>query len=538
MGKRPEVGSTARARRARWSGIGLCMTAAVLVSGCGSLVTGTVLRSTAKASSHQSASGSSGGGSTTASAGTPSGETTTSAAGSGPGAAGTGAAAAGTGSGSAAGGSGTPGATSASHDAGSTGPPGGTPGASSAAAPGGPIKIGFLLTETSNVKSFGLSMGNTVSEQQVDQALVDAINKQGGLSGHQIDPVFATTDTGDASWDADFAAACATFTQDNHVMAVLGYEFTFDTGFENCLAQAGIPHLVTGFNIPDPSTLAAYPDFWALDVPNIDARSLAKVEGAVATGYLTSADKIGVVTDACPGTQPAWTNVVEPYLKEHDLTVASSFEIDCGTGDNASESAEISELPNLVLQFKTAGVDRVMFISVSEAPELYGFADTAETQNYSPGYIVSSLAQLSILTGQLTSSQLQNVHGFGWLPSQDVSPSQYGAPNASQAKCLSDLRSQGIVPSAAADYGYAYNVCEAVFVYQDALGTDGGSTTGTAVSAAIARLGTSFVSTTDLNGSSVFSTAKQNDAPAVYRPIDWETACSCFEYTGSAYPMP
>ena len=200
------------------------------------------------------------------------------------------------------------GAGRAATAAGATGVRSPVPGGSSA----GPIELGFVRTGVSNAAAFGASLGNTISEADVDNAVVSYFNEHGGIGGRPIVPVYADTDTGSASWDADFAAACAKFTQDHKVAAVLGYVFNHDPAFEACLAQKGVPHLSTTFNVPDTTELARYPLLFALSTPRIERRSIEKIDGGLATGILTKASKLGVMVDSCPGTQRAWTGTTRP----------------------------------------------------------------------------------------------------------------------------------------------------------------------------------------------------------------------------------
>jgi hypothetical protein len=401
----------------------------------------------------------------------------------------------------------------------------------------GPITVGFLTTATSNSSQYGASLGNTITETSADQALVDAINKKGGIDGRQLKVVFAHTDTGSTNWDNDFQAACETFTQDHHVDAVLGYEFTYEPDFESCLAKQGIPHLTDGFNVPGSAELAQYPMFWSLDVPTIGARSIAKFQGAISTGFLTTKNKLGVLLDDCPGTQSAWKDQVLPFLQAHHIDVATTFTAGCSTGNNAGVTSEIGDLTNGLLKFRSAGVDRISFVAVSEAPVLYLASIAANAQGYKPGWIVSSLGQLAIIGGEAPMPQMQNTRGFGWLPSQDVPPAYAPKNNAAQNRCLSLLKSQNVHPRSAADYGYAYNACEAMFVYEKALQLDGGNTDGQAVSNAIGNIG-SFESTLNLEGKSTFTSARRNDAPLIYKPINWDGNCHCFRYGSQTYSMP
>jgi hypothetical protein len=259
-----------------------------------------------------------------------------------------------------------------------------------------PIQIGIVRTNVSNAAAFGASLGNTVSETDVDNAVVAGLNAGGGVDGHPIVPVYADTDTGSTSWDANFAAACASFTQDHHVQAVLGYVFNFDPSFESCLAKRNIAHLSTSFNIPDVSTLRHLPLLVALSTPRIERRSREKIDGGLATGVITKASRLGFLLDSCPGTEEAWNQVTKPYILSKGLTIASVQQLGCarGEGDAASEAGQAG---NAVLQYRTARVDRLMFDAVSEGPALFVLANAAESQGWHPMYIVSSLANAAVI---------------------------------------------------------------------------------------------------------------------------------------------
>ena len=397
-----------------------------------------------------------------------------------------------------------------------------------------PVKVGIVLTGVSNADQFGVSLGNTYEEKDVYDAIVAGLNAQGGLAGRRIVPVYAKTDTASNNWEVDFATACATFTQDDKVDVVLGYVFNYFASFEACLAKKGIPHLTTSFNIPDAQELNSFPLMFALSTPTIERRALAKIDGAVATGYLTKTSKIGIISDTCPGTDRSLRGVVLPALKRAGLTVGATAQLNCVNGASGNGGA-VSALQNAVLAFRSNGVDRVMIHGVSEGPPLLLFATSAESQGYRPGYVMSSLAQLAILGGQMPREQTRNVRGFGWLETQDVPPRAYAKPNALQSRCLGILLERDIKPTAAADYAFAYNLCEAAFVYEAALQKSEGRSDGPAVKAAVEGLGRTS-STFNLGGSA-FS-ADRDDAVTVARPLVWRESCGCHEYQGSARPIP
>jgi ABC-type branched-subunit amino acid transport system substrate-binding protein len=397
----------------------------------------------------------------------------------------------------------------------------------------GPIEIGIVRTAVSNASAFGVSLGNTVTEANVNDALVASFNEKGGIAGRRIVPVYFDTDTASRSWSADFEAACAKFTQDHHVVAVLGYVFNHDDGFEECLTKKGVPHLSTTFNVPDTQVLAQYPLLVALATPRIERRSLEKVDGALATGVLTKASKLGVAIDSCPGTGRAWTKVTKPYLLSKGINIVSEFEVGCADG-SGDVGAEAGRAGSLVLQFRTAGVDTIAAMTVSESGAVLIAGNAAEAQGWHPKFIVSSLATTAVLTGQMPASQLANVHGYGWLPVMDVSPDRWPSIPPSAQRCIATLKDKGIKLSAPADYAFAFNICDAMFVYEAALRSTGGRTDGQAVVRAVEALGSSHPGALTLDGRLTFGPTR-HDAPTFARYFAWDTSCSCFTYRSYSF---
>ena len=401
-----------------------------------------------------------------------------------------------------------------------------------------PVKVGILLTKVGQADALGVSVGNTYSERQFDDAVIAGLNKQGGLHGHKIVPVYAGTDTASTSWESDYSAACSTFTQDNHVDAVVGSSFAYFASFESCLAKAGVPHLSNTSNVADNVELGRFPLLRNLIVPTIDKRSIAKLQGAINTGFLTPSNKLGVITDSCPGSQRAWNDVVKPFLSRHRITVASTADEGCADGYNGSFSAAGAAVSNAILTFRSSGVDRITFITVSESGTMLAMSAGATSQRYYPGWILSSLTGTAVLAGQAPADEMASTRVYGWLPSQDVSPSLYNPPNAAQLRCYGYLKAAGIKPVSAADYSYAQSICEALFAYEAAIAAAGGSLEGAAVVHGLDGLGTAVQSVFTLNGASLFTASRRNDVPRLYREAVWRDGCSCFAYRGPTYPMP
>jgi hypothetical protein len=406
------------------------------------------------------------------------------------------------------------------------------------AGPARSVKVGILLTKVGQADALGLSVGNTFTERQFDDAVIAGLNKHGGLHGHKIVPVYAGTDTASTSWESDYSAACSTFTQDNRVDAVLGSSFAYFASFESCLAKAGVPHLSNTSNVADNTELGRFPLLRNLIVPTIDKRSIAKLQGAINAGFLSPSNKLGVITDTCPGTQRAWNEVVKPFLAQHRIPVAGTADEGCADGYNGSFSAAGAAVSNAILTFRSSGVDRITFITVSESGTMIAMSAGATSQRYYPGWILSSLAGTALLASQAPADEMASTRVYGWLPSQDVPPSLYGPPNAAQRRCYGYLKEAGIKPVSAADYSYSQSICEALFTYEAAIGRSAGSLLGPAVVNALDALGTGVQSVFTLNGASLFSATRRNDVPRLYREAVWNAGCSCFTYRGPTYPMP
>jgi hypothetical protein len=394
-----------------------------------------------------------------------------------------------------------------------------------------PIQLGFLDTETGNASAFGANTGSSFTSGQAAQALVAAFNRTGGIDGRKITPIVATTDTATADWSTDYSAACAKFTQDNKVAAVLGYTFAFLDSFESCLSKAGVVHLDDAYNVGDEYDFRQYPLHFGLANPSFDRHYLAQLEGPVATGYITKANKLGVLLSACPYDQRGWNAEGAPYIKAHGLDVVDTETLSCVGGAN-DDGAAVAQITSAVLKFRSARVDRI----IAEGVPVALFGITAEVQGWRPGYVVTSWTGGAVLegTGLMPAAQEANVHGFGWFPIVDVGAAHAPPLNANQQRCISLYRSEGLVPRQYSDYVTMYTFCDAMFLYEAALRVTNGNSNGALIAGAVEGMGTSYTSVTTLQAT--FGPA-QHDAPTLARPWGWTPSCSCYTYQGPAVPI-
>jgi ABC-type branched-subunit amino acid transport system substrate-binding protein len=409
-------------------------------------------------------------------------------------------------------------------------------GAGGPGAPTGPIQLGFLTTKVSNAGAFGFTTGSNLNEKDVINALLGQMNAQGGIHGRKALAVFSDTDTASVSWDADFAAGCAAFTEDHHVEAVLGYVFGQADALEQCLTRKKIPHLSATFGTPDLVESRQAPYLFNLASPTIERRSILKVDGAIAAGLLTKSSHLGVVMDACPSTARSWSTIVKPYIERKGIPIATVFALGCprGAGDAAGE---VGRIGSLVLALRSANVDTVLLQSASEGPALFVAANAMEPQGYRPTFLVSSLAQTAVTGDQMPPAQRANVHGWGWMPLNDAKRPQWPALPPAASRCLGMLKKGGIVPNTSTDYASALFTCDAVFLFQEAVDITGGRTDGPSIAAAIESMGSRHQSALSLDGSSTFGPG-HHDGPTTTRPFDYDGGCSCFRYKATTRPIP
>lgn len=411
------------------------------------------------------------------------------------------------------------------------GPGSGTTGGAPAAAAGSrePIQVGFVTTSTSNAQALGINPGQSYSDRAMYEALVQDYNARGGLAGRKIVPVFANTDTASSNWEAQFAAACATLTEDNKVKVVIGYVFVFLPSFEGCLAKAGVPHLYAGYQPGDVINQQQFRLLVSTAHPTVDGFNLTALQGALKSGRLTKKTKLGLLLDTCAAGDRAYTRSTEPWLKRQGINY-QTVQMSCAEGAT-DVSGAASAISSAELRFASSGVDLVFASGVA----LLVFMQDAESQGYRPQYLTAVGG--AALEANAPPAQMQNLHGYGWMPSIDVNPQQQPyAKTARQAACISRLTKRGLKPAAYNDFMGAYVTCDGLDLYAAALARYSPDATDSIVRAVTAAM-TSFSGAATYNGG-LAAADTQRGGPAVYREYGWASACSCMQYRGPTYPIP
>ncbi len=396
----------------------------------------------------------------------------------------------------------------------------------------GPVQVGFLVTKCSNCDLLGAGyVAPTHSEQDVLQALVNDVNARGGLNGRKIVPVWGVEDTASTDFSAMMQSICSTFTQDHHVVAVLGAGVGYEDILSHCLAKAGILAFdaTRSTGVPDDQDLATHPGYIVANEPSANVYALVALTSAVADGWVTPQSKLGVLTFSCPEGNRVWDHTISPYLAAQHLTLVVHSTISCPAGASDLGSAA-QAVQSAELKMHTMGVDTVV---ITDIP-LVVFAEDAESQHWYPHYVASEGG--TMYQAYLQADQLKNIHSAGWEPSYDLDAQHQAPLSRSQHACLDALTRGGLTSEVPAEYVYYFSLCGGVELYQQAV-TSAQSLSSTPVLRATETLAGAFVNPVLLGERTLLAPTK-HAAPVQYRSVVFDTGCSCFTYQGPVRSLP
>jgi hypothetical protein len=221
--------------------------------------------------------------------------------------------------------------------------------------------------------------------------------------------------------------------------------------------------------------------------------------------------------------------VLSPALQAHGLALTQDAVISAPSSINAFGGLQ-TQLQTAILKFKSAGVNRVLFLTDVGTVDLFWYA-MAKSQNYFPRYGLSSNQQMSVFVDMAPPPTLNGSVGVGWNPFYDVKPAQDPGGSAAATVCKQVLNNPKDAPAG------RNAKCDSLFFLK--AGFDKAQSSGDVsvqgFQKAVASLGSSF------QPAEVFSTTfgpGLYDGPSTYRVYQYSTSCNCFQYTSAAQPMP
>jgi ABC-type branched-subunit amino acid transport system substrate-binding protein len=416
------------------------------------------------------------------------------------------------------------GATSSPGGAGANRAGTGTPGVTSKE-----VRIGITYVEGTDavfaaVGASAISIGDT---RAVFQQMVDHVNRTGGLVGRKVVPVyFAYKATGDP--ETQHQAACAAFTQDDHVLFATGLTLAFGPSGDTlvpCLAKAGA--MWVGLPSGDDTFWSTYHRFlYSPDAIN-GTRELASLVDAVATqGFFSAGARIGLIQIDRPEISRAVERGLKPALARHGQKVAETILV---PSDNSFPAA----VSSTVLRFASTGVTHVMFAAPGGGGPDY-FMTTANSQHYKPRYALSTWDAPSVVQALAPADQLKGTLGQGYSPVLDVDAGHDPGATAATRQCLDIYKGAGFDTSNRLTVGQMYLACDTFFFAR--LGFSRAPAYDAAgLERAVDALGGAFAP------AGTFATrfhAGAHDGGGAYRYLVYGDDCSCFRYVGGLRDMP
>jgi len=394
------------------------------------------------------------------------------------------------------------------------------------------ILVGFGTENDASTaaKTFGLNAAFGDQEAEA-QAMVDDLNRRGGVLGRKFRLVFHDTATANALSDANAAqqAQCSDWTEDHKVFAAVNIvgDLNGEVLF-GCMAKHATPLVMSDLASHTVADLGRFaPYLYAAGVATVDRYVPVWIDRLVADRYFTPWDtvagasgtaavKIGVpYVDNAVGRQ--YLKLVQQSLARHGLSVGDSFAF----SENSGEA--LSQIAPTLFRFRSSGVTHILL------PEsAYLVTPQAEQQHYRPRYAITTFDGLSSLTTATSPpGQLNGSMGLGWLPVSDVDAAHDPGPvSPAQTHCLDVMRAAGQDSTDRLVQTTQLIVCDA-FTFLAAALTNGGEPTPDAFRRGVAALSSGFPSSMTFQeryGPNRF------DGAAAGRDLAFRSDCNCYVY--------
>jgi hypothetical protein len=397
------------------------------------------------------------------------------------------------------------------------------------------IVLGYTSSRDANkgLQALGFDVGVGDTDAQV-RAIVNDLNSHGGIAGRRIELVNHDFSFANYTRDEDTESqrACATFTEDRPVFAVLNTIGLGNAILATCLAKKDIPYADNRFSRGrDPATNPQYSrSLYKPSSMNIDTYVPLFVNGLLRQGFFTGWD----TTAGGPGTAPVkvgtmhfstpeWTYYLDSVKKRlaaagHPVVKTVTYPVGV---DNV-----VAASTNAVVQFRQAGITHVINANIA-------FIQAAENQGYRPRYSVDEGVAPQALTELAPQRQLHGSMGVGYNPYNDVEagsdPQSMRRP--AQLACQAVMRKAGLDTSSQTVLQAMMFECD-LFNFM-ARSLRGATSVGTdALAAGVNALGTAYESTITFG---VHFDARHHAGAVAARNLAYVDPCTCYRYTSPPF---
>jgi ABC-type branched-subunit amino acid transport system substrate-binding protein len=464
------------------------------------------------------------------------------------------------GTGAVTGGVGTSGGGTSGGVAGSSGAPGttGTGGTGAAVqsrhlAPGVTGKVVYVgINHDANADGVNQAVGIGAISHGDDrantQAIIDDINKHGGVGGRKLEAVYAPVDsTSTQTLDQQDAAACQVYTRDRPVFAVVDAN---REGFRDCVGRAGVLALTEGLPTVGEESFRRHPLYLEMGYPNLDRLARYHVTPLDEQKYFTPWDtinarpaaagevRVGVLTYNDRIFSEAVDRHLVPALKRRGFPVVVVKIAPLATASDAG--AQAAAIKSAQLTFASNRVTHVLTFETNGNLSTF-FLPSARSQGYYPrlGVNTASATEALIEAGITEPRQMNGAVGYGWMPTLDLrqQDNPVSAPwsNANRRHCLQVMREHGITFDSGNAEGIGLSSCASLYLLKQVLDAHpDGVQLGAFVPYALA-LGRSYQPAGVVGVG--FRPGRQDPTDRAYY---WRyvSACGCFRYFGTPHTVP
>lgn len=375
--------------------------------------------------------------------------------------------------------------------------------------------------------SAGIVGGEQGSNAKKAQALIDYINAHGGVAGRKLKLEVYYVDSSSTNDQAQ--AACADFTQDHHVFAVLDYGQASGDTLPSCLSAHSGLYLGDNGDMFDSAKLRQYPALWPVGGFSIERMVPAYIDGLAAQGFFSPWDA-NLAAPAKAGVpkvgllyfdeefQRRHNRDFEAALARHGMKFFDEYGI-------RNDTNVYANIQNAVLKFASEGITHVVLNQELNAGMLGFFALDAGNQRYYPRYGVTSIDFPPILESNEPDHKVfRGMLGVGWLPISDVDKP---APlTALQRHCLDIFRKKGIEAASANEETIELVDCDLFFNFAQVADAVGPQLSVASFFAAVSRLGAepSYAYTP-------FDFRLHRDGIGTVNYLQYFPDCDCVRYT-------
>jgi ABC-type branched-subunit amino acid transport system substrate-binding protein len=394
------------------------------------------------------------------------------------------------------------------------------------------IRVGYGTQKDADQAAVAFGLQAVFGDQEGQaRAIVDDINKRGGVLGRKLALVFHDDKTANdnASPDVAATAQCNDWTQDRPVFAGINIVASRNRpSYFACMAKARTPALfsdLTAHSLGDIRTYAPY--LYAPGVATFQRWVPTWIQRLNARGYFSSWN----ATAGAPGTAPVKIGVPyqdsdtgRVYFEEVKRALSAiGRKADDSFAFAPEDANALAQIPQIVLRFKANQITHVLL-----PQSAYVVTPVAEQQAFRPRYALTTLDGLASLT--ITTSppaQLQGALGLGWFPASDVDAAHDpGDVSANETRCKKVMEAAGFSTADRLTLTVQLINCDLFLVFADAL-NKAGTLSASALQQGTAALGGSFppaFTFVELYGPGRY------DGAAAGRDIGYDAGCGCFAY--------